>query len=92
MWQVFPAVNPTVVEQLSLVDAVVYGMGSLYTSICPSLVTFLCTLIDLVYEIFSFSSLPATFELKFVVLAFLLLFHVPASSIRLFKLLLHPVL
>lgn len=36
--EVFPAVNPTVVEQLSLVDAVVYGMGSLYTSICPSLV------------------------------------------------------
>jgi len=43
MWQVFPAVNPTVVDQLSLVDAVVYGMGSLYTSICPSLVMFLVT-------------------------------------------------
>lgn len=36
--EVFPAVNPAVVEQLSLVDAIVYGMGSLYTSICPSLV------------------------------------------------------
>jgi 2-phospho-L-lactate transferase/gluconeogenesis factor (CofD/UPF0052 family) len=41
--EVFPAVNPTVVDQLSLVDAVVYGMGSLYTSICPSLVMFLVT-------------------------------------------------
>ncbi len=37
-WQVFPAVNRTVLEQLLQVDAVVYGMGSLYTSICPSLV------------------------------------------------------
>ena len=36
--QVFPAVNPTVLEQLQQVDAVVYGIGSLYTSICPSLV------------------------------------------------------
>lgn len=36
--EVFPAVNRTVLEQLLQVDAVVYGMGSLYTSICPSLV------------------------------------------------------
>jgi len=36
--EVFPAVNPTVLEQLQQVDAVVYGIGSLYTSICPSLV------------------------------------------------------
>eukprot|EP00850_Spirogloea_muscicola_P021743 SM000260S09939 [mRNA] locus=s260:66412:70343:+ [translate_table: standard] len=36
--EVFPAVNPTVLEQLQHVDAIIYGMGSLYTSIMPSLV------------------------------------------------------
>ncbi|KAG6541761.1 hypothetical protein Mapa_016773 [Marchantia paleacea] len=36
--EVFPVVNTAVLEQLRQVDAVVYGMGSLYTSICPSLV------------------------------------------------------
>ncbi|XP_073008094.1 uncharacterized protein YNL011C isoform X2 [Typha latifolia] len=36
--EVFPVVNPTVLEQLSKVDCVVYAMGSLFTSICPSLV------------------------------------------------------
>ncbi|KAJ6830710.1 uncharacterized protein M6B38_351105 [Iris pallida] len=36
--EVFPAVNPTVLDQLSKVDCIVYGMGSLFTSICPSLV------------------------------------------------------
>ncbi|XP_020264163.1 uncharacterized protein YNL011C [Asparagus officinalis] len=36
--EVFPTVNPTVLEQLSKVDCIVYGMGSLFTSICPSLV------------------------------------------------------
>ncbi|KAH7299120.1 hypothetical protein KP509_25G073700 [Ceratopteris richardii] len=36
--KVFPAVNPTVLEHLSRVQAIVYGMGSLFTSICPSLV------------------------------------------------------
>lgn len=36
--EVFPAVNPTVLEQLSKVECVVYAMGSLFTSICPSLV------------------------------------------------------
>eukprot|EP00897_Mesotaenium_endlicherianum_P000001 jgi/Mesen1/10000/ME000072S09413 len=36
--EVYPQVNPTVVEKLGCVDALVYGMGSLYTSICPSLV------------------------------------------------------
>ncbi|CAK9192459.1 unnamed protein product [Sphagnum troendelagicum] len=36
--EVFPVVNSTVLEQLIQVDAVVYGIGSLYTSICPSLV------------------------------------------------------
>ncbi|KAL2620871.1 hypothetical protein R1flu_001076 [Riccia fluitans] len=36
--EVFPVVNSAVLEQLRQVDAIVYGMGSLYTSICPSLV------------------------------------------------------
>ncbi|KAF3452092.1 hypothetical protein FNV43_RR08188 [Rhamnella rubrinervis] len=36
--EVFPAANPAVLEQLSNVDCVVYAMGSLFTSICPSLV------------------------------------------------------
>nr|CAD1824017.1 unnamed protein product [Ananas comosus var. bracteatus] len=36
--EVFPEANPTVLEQLSKVDCIVYAMGSLYTSICPSLV------------------------------------------------------
>lgn len=42
--QVFPPVNPRILEQLRTVDAIVYGVGSLYTSICPSLVshTFPC--------------------------------------------------
>ncbi|GJN18388.1 hypothetical protein PR202_gb05547 [Eleusine coracana subsp. coracana] len=36
--KVFPEVNHTVLEQLSKVDCVVYAMGSLFTSLCPSLV------------------------------------------------------
>ncbi|XP_073147601.1 uncharacterized protein YNL011C [Henckelia pumila] len=36
--EVFPSVNPTVLEQLSSVDGIVFAMGSLFTSICPSLV------------------------------------------------------
>lgn len=36
--EVFPSVNPTVLEQLSSVDCIVFAMGSLFTSICPSLV------------------------------------------------------
>ncbi|CAN4084186.1 unnamed protein product [Withania somnifera] len=36
--EVFPTVNPTVLEQLRSVDCIVFGMGSLCTSICPSLV------------------------------------------------------
>ncbi|KFK36315.1 hypothetical protein AALP_AA4G106400 [Arabis alpina] len=36
--EVFPPVNPTVLEQLRSVDCIVYSMGSLFTSICPSLV------------------------------------------------------
>ncbi|KAM0946036.1 putative 2-phospho-L-lactate transferase CofD, CofD-like domain superfamily [Dioscorea sansibarensis] len=36
--EVFPAANPTVLEQLNKVDCIVYAMGSLFTSICPSLV------------------------------------------------------
>ncbi|RZC69025.1 hypothetical protein C5167_032146 [Papaver somniferum] len=36
--KVFPTVNPSVLEQLSKVDCIVYAMGSLFTSVCPSLV------------------------------------------------------
>ncbi|PWA56025.1 maternal effect embryo arrest 18 [Artemisia annua] len=36
--EVFPPVNPSVLEQLRNVDCIIYGMGSLFTSICPSLV------------------------------------------------------
>ncbi|GLJ11387.1 hypothetical protein SUGI_0155200 [Cryptomeria japonica] len=36
--EIFPVVNGTVLELLSKVDCIVYAMGSLFTSICPSLV------------------------------------------------------
>ncbi|XP_009775897.1 uncharacterized protein YNL011C isoform X1 [Nicotiana sylvestris] len=36
--EVFPNVNPTVLEQLRSVDCIIFAMGSLFTSICPSLV------------------------------------------------------
>ncbi|XP_057494305.1 uncharacterized protein LOC130779621 isoform X6 [Actinidia eriantha] len=36
--EVFPIVNPMVLDQLRSVDCIVYAMGSLFTSICPSLV------------------------------------------------------
>ncbi|KAH6758152.1 maternal effect embryo arrest 18 [Perilla frutescens var. frutescens] len=36
--EVFPSANPTVLEQLKSVDCIIYAMGSLFTSICPSLV------------------------------------------------------
>uniref|UniRef100_A0A0E0MZ85 Gluconeogenesis factor n=1 Tax=Oryza rufipogon TaxID=4529 RepID=A0A0E0MZ85_ORYRU len=36
--EVFPEANRTVLEQLSKVDCIVYAMGSLFTSVCPSLV------------------------------------------------------
>ncbi|GLU13792.1 hypothetical protein SLE2022_304030 [Rubroshorea leprosula] len=36
--EVFPAVNSAVLDQLSNVDCIVYAMGSLFTSVCPSLV------------------------------------------------------
>ncbi|KAI3946630.1 hypothetical protein MKW92_036372 [Papaver armeniacum] len=36
--EVFPTVNPSVLEQLSKVDCIVYAMGSLFISVCPSLV------------------------------------------------------
>ncbi|XP_027161791.1 uncharacterized protein LOC113762511 isoform X3 [Coffea eugenioides] len=36
--EVFPSVNPTVFEKLQSVDCIVFAMGSLFTSICPSLV------------------------------------------------------
>ncbi|KAJ4980591.1 hypothetical protein NE237_031428 [Protea cynaroides] len=36
--EVFPEANPSVLDQLNNVDCIVYAMGSLFTSICPSLV------------------------------------------------------
>jgi len=36
--EVYPRANPRVLQQLDETDAVIYGMGSLYTSVCPSLV------------------------------------------------------
>ncbi|XP_031129445.1 uncharacterized protein YNL011C isoform X1 [Ipomoea triloba] len=36
--EVFPAVNPTVLEKLRNADCIIFAMGSLFTSICPSLV------------------------------------------------------
>nr|XP_009606935.1 uncharacterized protein YNL011C isoform X1 [Nicotiana tomentosiformis]XP_009606936.1 uncharacterized protein YNL011C isoform X1 [Nicotiana tomentosiformis] len=36
--EVFPTVNPTALEQLRSVDCIIFAMGSLFTSICPSLV------------------------------------------------------
>ncbi|KAF5728718.1 Maternal effect embryo arrest 18 [Tripterygium wilfordii] len=36
--EVFPTANPAVLDQLHSVDCIVYAMGSLFTSICPSLV------------------------------------------------------
>ncbi|KAG2687805.1 hypothetical protein I3843_09G068600 [Carya illinoinensis] len=36
--EVFPTANPSVLDQLSNVDCIIYAMGSLFTSICPSLV------------------------------------------------------
>lgn len=35
---VYPKVNPTILRQLGECEGVVYGMGSLYTSIIPSLI------------------------------------------------------
>ncbi|KAJ6416697.1 hypothetical protein OIU84_002547 [Salix udensis] len=35
--EVFPMVNASVLDQLSNVDCIVYAMGSLFTSVCPSL-------------------------------------------------------
>ncbi|KAF3773491.1 Uncharacterized protein EJ110_NYTH55215 [Nymphaea thermarum] len=39
--EVFPNVNPMVLEQLRKVDCIIYAMGSLFTSVCPSLVLML---------------------------------------------------
>lgn len=36
--EVFPRANQRVLLEIAEADAIVYGMGSLYTSICPSLV------------------------------------------------------
>ncbi|KAG2448935.1 hypothetical protein HYH02_005693 [Chlamydomonas schloesseri] len=35
--EVFPAANPRVLQDIARADALIYGMGSLYTSICPTL-------------------------------------------------------
>ena len=37
--QVFPTANSAVLDQLNTVDCIIYAMGSLFTSICPSLVS-----------------------------------------------------
>ncbi|GJP49681.1 hypothetical protein CLOM_g8863, partial [Closterium sp. NIES-68] len=36
--EVFPCVNRRVLDQVEAVDAIIYGIGSLFTSICPSLI------------------------------------------------------
>ena len=36
--EVYPQPNPALLAELETCDAVLYGMGSLYTSICPSLI------------------------------------------------------
>jgi len=36
--EVFPKVNPSVLQRLAECDCVIYGMGSLYTSILPALI------------------------------------------------------
>ncbi|KAK9908076.1 hypothetical protein WJX75_002470 [Coccomyxa subellipsoidea] len=36
--EVFPPPNPRLLQAVNTADAIVYGMGSLYTSICPSLI------------------------------------------------------
>lgn len=36
--EVFPAPNAAVLAEVAGADAIIYAMGSLYTSICPSLV------------------------------------------------------
>ncbi|KAI0522897.1 hypothetical protein KFK09_005286 [Dendrobium nobile] len=36
--EIFPEANASVLELLSTVDCIVYSMGSLFTSICPSLI------------------------------------------------------
>ncbi len=36
--EVFPDPNPALLTELQTCNAVLYGMGSLYTSICPSLI------------------------------------------------------
>lgn len=37
--QVFPTANSAILDQLNTVDCIIYAMGSLFTSICPSLVS-----------------------------------------------------
>ena len=35
--EVFPKANPRAIQEIERADAIIYGMGSLYTSICPIL-------------------------------------------------------
>lgn len=35
--EVLPAANPRALAEIERADAIVYGMGSLYTSICPTI-------------------------------------------------------
>lgn len=36
--EVLPPANPHILQDILKADAVIYGMGSLYTSICPGLI------------------------------------------------------
>ena len=36
--EVYPPVHPAVLNKIANTDGIIYGMGSLYTSICPNLV------------------------------------------------------
>ncbi|GKU92323.1 hypothetical protein SLEP1_g6066 [Rubroshorea leprosula] len=36
--EVLPSANPAVLDQLRNVDCIMYAMGSLFSSVCPSLV------------------------------------------------------
>ena len=36
--EVYPPPNPRILSEIAAADAIVYGIGSLYTSVCPSLI------------------------------------------------------
>nr|CAB3473576.1 unnamed protein product [Digitaria exilis] len=56
--EVFPEANHTVLEQLSSVDCIVYAMGSLFTSVCPSLVIMLLLVLRGIGETIASRSIP----------------------------------